>query len=62
MVKKLRINEANKGYSSKVYDALQADFADSDGKVDPVYLSDQVELWLMNTKKLYVLMFNNRRK
>lgn len=62
MVKKLRINEANKGYSSKVYNALQSDFADSDGKVDPVYLSDQVELWLMNTKKLYDQMFNNRRK
>ena len=62
MVKRLYINEANKGYSSKVYDALQADFADSDGKVDPVYLSDQVELWLMNTRKLYDQMFNNRRK
>ena len=62
MVKKLRIDEANKGYSAKVYDALQADFADSDGTVDPVYLSDQVELWLMNTKKIYDQMFNNRRK
>ena len=61
-VRRLYINEANKGYSSKVYDALQSDFADSDGTVDPVYLSDQVELWLMNTRKLYDQMFNNRRK
>lgn len=68
MVRKLKINESktvlevNKGYSSKVYDALTSDFADSDGYVDADYISDQVELWLMNTRKLYDEIFNGRRK
>ena len=55
--------EANKGYSSAVYKALDDDFKDGwSGKVDPVYVSDQVELWLMNDKPCYDNIFNNRMK
>ena len=61
--KRTRMTEANKGYSSAVYQALDSDFRDGwSGKVDPVYVSDQVELWLMNDKPCYDNIFNTRMK
>ena len=68
MVKKLRIAESktvlevDKGYSRKVYAALDDAFKDSDGKAELVYISDAVDMWLFNTEKLYKEIFNNRRK
>lgn len=57
------LSEADKGYSSAVYRALDEDFKDGwSGKVDPVYVSDQIELWLMNDKPCYDNIFNNRMK
>lgn len=57
------MTEANKGYSSAVYQALDEDFMDGwSKKVDPVYVSDQVELWLMNDKPCYDNIFNTRMK
>lgn len=59
----LQIQEADLGYSKKIYDALTSDFADGfSGKIDPKFVSDNVELWLFNTKKLYDEIFNKRRK
>lgn len=54
--------EVDKGYSRKVYAALDDAFKDSDGKAELVYISDAVDMWLFNTEKLYKEIFNNRRK
>lgn len=56
------IKEADKGYSRAVYQALDDAFRDSDGKAELVYISDAVDMWLFNTKKLYDEIFNKRRK
>lgn len=56
------IKEVDKGYSRQVYQALDDSFKDSDGKAELVYISDAVDMWLFNTKKLYDEIFNKRRK
>ena len=60
--RKSSVLEANKGYSAAVYKALDDAYKDSDGKAELVYISDAVDMWLFNTKKLYDEIFNNRRK
>lgn len=62
MIRKLRLQEVDKGYSRQVYAALDDAFTDSDGKVELVYIADAVDMWLFNTQKLYKEIFNNRRK
>jgi hypothetical protein len=56
------IKEVDKGYSRQVYQALDDSFKDSDGKAELVYISDAVDMWLFNTKRLYDEIFNKRRK
>lgn len=72
MVRKLNIKESNnrkqfteadKGYSRSVYQALDDTYvSEFDGKVDPEYISDNVELFIWNTEKNYNEIFNTRRK
>ena len=62
MIRKLRLQEVDKGYSRQVYAALDDAFTDSYGKVELVYIADAVDMWLFNTQKLYKEIFNNRRK
>ena len=58
-----KMSESNKGYSSKVYSILDSHYKDDyNGKVDSNYVSDSVDMWLMNTKKLYDGIFNKRRQ
>ena len=56
------IKEVDNGYSRQVYQALDDSFKDSDGKAELVYISDAVDMWLFNTKRLYDEIFNKRRK
>lgn len=56
------MTESNKGYSSSVYDALDDTYvSEYDGKVDPDYITDNVELFIWNTKEYYDEIFNTRR-
>ena len=60
--KKRSVTEANKGYSSAVYQALDdAYVSEWDGKVDPDFIADNVELFIWNTKEYYDEIFNTRR-
>ena len=60
--KKRSVTEANKGYSSAVYQALDDTYvSDWDGKVDPDFIADNVELFIWNTKEYYDEIFNTRR-
>lgn len=60
---KKRVTEANKGYSAAVYDALDDNYVSEwDGKVDPAFIADNVELFIYNTKRYYDEIFNTRRK
>ena len=60
--KKRSVTEANKGYSSAVYQALDDTYvSDWDGKVDPDFITDNVELFIWNTEEYYNEIFNTRR-
>ncbi len=60
--KKRSVTEANKGYSSAVYQALDDTYVSEwDGKVDPDFIADNVELFIWNTKEYYDEIFNTRR-
>ena len=60
---KKRVTEANKGYSAAVYDALDDNYVSEwDGKVDPAFIADNVELFIYHTKRYYDEIFNTRRK
>lgn len=60
--KKRSVTEANKGYSSAVYKALDDTYVSEwDGKVDPDFIADNVELFIWNTKEYYDEIFNTRR-
>ena len=60
--RKKSVTEANKGYSSAVYQALDDTYvSDWDGKVDPNFIADNVELFIWNTKEYYDEIFNTRR-
>lgn len=60
--KKRTVTEANKGYSSAVYQALDDTYVSEwDGKVDPDFIADNVELFIWNTEEYYNEIFNTRR-
>lgn len=60
--KKRSVTEANKGYSSAVYQALDDTYVSEwDGKVDPDFITDNVELFIWNTEEYYNEIFNTRR-
>ena len=60
--RKKPVTEANKGYSSAVYQALDDTYVSEwDGKVDPDFIADNVELFIWNTKEYYDEIFNTRR-
>lgn len=60
--KKRSVTEANKGYSSAVYRALDDTYVSEwDGKVDPDFITDNVELFIWNTEEYYNEIFNTRR-
>lgn len=60
--RKKSVTEANKGYSSAVYQALDDTYVSEwDGKVDPDFIADNVELFIWNTKEYYDEIFNTRR-
>ena len=60
--RKKQVTEANKGYSSAVYQALDDTYVSEwDGKVDPDFIADNVELFIWNTKEYYDEIFNTRR-
>lgn len=60
--RKKQVTEANKGYSSAVYQALDDTYVSEwDGKVDPNFIADNVELFIWNTKEYYDEIFNTRR-
>lgn len=60
--RKKQVTEANKGYSSAVYKALDDTYVSEwDGKVDPDFIADNVELFIWNTKEYYDEIFNTRR-
>ena len=60
--RKKPVTEANKGYSSAVYQALDDTYVSEwDGKVDPDFIADNVELFIWNTKEYYNEIFNTRR-
>lgn len=60
--KKRSVTEANKGYSSAVYQALDDTYVSEwDGKVDPDFIADNVELFIWHTKEYYDEIFNTRR-
>lgn len=61
--RKKQVTEANKGYSSAVYQALDDTYVSEwDGKVDPDFIADNVELFIWNTKEYYDEIFNTRRQ
>lgn len=60
--KKRSVTESNKGYSSAVYQALDDTYVSEwDGKVDPDFITDNVELFIWNTEEYYNEIFNTRR-
>lgn len=60
--RKKPVTEANKGYSATVYKALDDTYVSEwDGKVDPDFIADNVELFIWNTEEYYNEIFNTRR-
>ena len=60
--RKKPVTEANKGYSAAVYKALDDTYVSEwDGKVDPDFITDNVDLFIWNTEEYYNEIFNTRR-
>ena len=57
------VKEANKGYSAKVYQILDDTYvSETDGKVDPDFISDNVDLYIFNDRDSYFNGIKNTRR